>query len=316
MIGNVAASSALPSVSDRSGSLAATSSQPLVPTMSHRSNSVDATNTQPPAPTGGVRKEKRAFAGGVWGSDSSATASMSRATGMGSARVVDTASAGVFENTSATPTAATRAVEHGTETGANISARSDRPVPGSSKPDVSGGKRRFAGGVFSVPSSQPSSSATRSNVEASNPFGRGSISVGPGVASTNSGVTGREMPRTPPNPVDLKPAWATESAGDAVAIPDWAVGDSAGEARGGTASPSRGSGQSHALGLAPPSREGQGQAAAEKSVFMRVDADVPVRRPSRRRPGESGEKRAFGGGERLFQSSDGGVAVVVDRFYG
>lgn len=291
-----AASSVLPLVSDRSsGSLPSTNSQPLAPV------------------AGGVRKEKRAFAGGLWGSGGSATAeAAAQVADPASERAVATAPAAP-----APPAAATSAqtTEDGTKTGGDASSRAERGEPNVSaplaKPDASGGKRRFAGGVFSVPPSQSSSSASRSSPQASNPFGAGGSgsvsSVGPGVASSTSGVTtkphvpGREKPRTAPKSIDPKPAWATEDA-DGTSVPDWAVEDSgASAARGGTAGSGNGGGQSNGFGLAPASREGQGREAAEKSVFMRVDEDIPpARRPSRRRPGESGSKRAFGGGERLF----------------
>ena len=289
------ASSALPLVSDRSGSLPSANSEPL-------------------APTGGVRKEKRAFAGGLWGSGGSAAAE-------GGRRVVDAAPERVVTKASAAPAplaAATsaRAADDGTGTGGNSPSHAERgdhssvssaPV----KPDASGGKRRFAGGIFSVPPPQSPSPAARSNSKAGNPFGASgsgsTCSVGAGVASSkSSGTTSphipdREKPRTPPKPINSKPAWATEDADDTV-VPDWAVEDSgAGVVREGTASSGRDGGQSNGFGLAPASREGQGREAAENSVFMRVDQDIPpARRPSRRRPGESGSKRAFGGGERLF----------------
>lgn len=287
-----ATSSALPLVSDRSGSLPSINPQPL-------------------APPAGVRKEKRAFAGGLWGSGGSANAE---------GAVVDAASERVVTTASAAPatlaaTTSARTAEHETETGGNASSRAERGEPDVSsspaKPDAPGGKRRFAGGVFSEPPSQSSSSAARSTPQASNPFSAGrsgsTSSVGSGVASSKSGVTtkhhvsGMEKPGTPPNTMDSKPAWANEGINDN-AVPDWAVEDSgASVARGGTASPGMGGGQSNGFGLAPPSCEKQGQEAAEKSVFMRVDEDIPpARRPSRRRPGESGSKRAFGGGERLF----------------
>lgn len=291
-----AASSVLPLVSDRSsGSLPSTNSQPLAPA------------------GGGVRKEKRAFAGGLWGSGGSATAE-------GAAQVADPASERAVPITSASPAplaadTKARTAEDETKTGGDASSRAERGEPNVSappaKPDASGGKRRFAGGIFSVPPSQSSSSAARSNPQASNPFGAGGSgsvsSVGPGVASSTSGVTtkphvpGREKPRTAPKPIDPKPAWATEDADD-TSVFDWAAEDSgAGAARGGTAGSGNGGGQSNGFGLAPASREGQGREAAQKSVFMRVDEDIPpARRPSRRRPGESGSKRAFGGGERLF----------------
>lgn len=226
------------------------------------------------------RKTRRAFAGGLWnrGGDSVAK---------GDRRVNHP-----HPNVDAAREATT------TTTGAQVVEQTSPPVvdavAGAPRSDVaastavkpSGGKRRFAGGVFSGPAAAAS--------------GRGAQSASASATNATSLVAAiQDFPATrdeerAPNPTaDSVPAWAKESGND---TPSWATDSKAS----GLSSRSDGA-NPDGFGVAPPSRADQGQEAAGKSPFMKAEAAAPaVRRPSQK-PGESGRaKRAFGGGKSLF----------------
>lgn len=241
-----------------------------------------------PATTGSeARKEKRTFAGGLWG-------------GGGGGSGGGASAAGNME---------TGSRDGSTMANTTISDEGHvKSVPAAmpkSKP--SGGKRRFAGGVFSGPP-QPSSqlnAAPSDGVQSENPFAgaRDATTMrGEGTGATHKSVFGaneassssirrEELPKPSREVEQPVPAWATE-AGANKSVPEWAANTSIDN----TSKPPNG------YGLAPPSRPEQGhQLAADKSPFMQSEADAPPeRRPSQRRPGEAGSRRAFGGGERLF----------------
>lgn len=256
------------------------------------------------APAPAARKEKRAFAGGVWGGSgggrsSSATAPHSTETSSKDWRV-----AGGEE----TAPAASRAAQTGDPTMSVCSAAEAVP-----KPKAGVGKRCFAGGAFSGPTpaaSQPTAQPHGDPAFAAEDSGRGGDSGGDGARVMGGGRTGGARGSAPGRGQEISsggrgadeavPAWAA-SAGAEESAPEWAASAFASEP------PSSGgksvsSGKSNGFGLAPPSRADQGrQVAAENSPFMTVDPAAPAaRRPSQRRPGESGSRRAFGGGERLF----------------
>lgn len=248
-----------------------------------------------PAPGPAARKEKRAFAGGVWGGGGGSGGS-----GVTVQPTTETSSKDepVAVTDEAVPMASTTG--QAGDSAASVSGGAET-VP---KPKAGGGKRRFAGGVFSGPT--PAASQPVTQPTSDNPFGAGAGGgggtrvIGEGRAGAVRGSTlGGEQAAALSGGRDAEqavPAWAA-STGVEESVPEWAASASASDAPSGGSS-----GKSNGLGLAPPSRADQGQRlAAEKSPFITVDPAAPaVRRPSQRRPGEAGSRRAFGGGERLF----------------
>lgn len=266
---------------------------------------------------GGRKKEKRAFAGGLWGGSGSSGAGArgnpAQTVGLNSEnRPVATIDEAV----------AVAGTSHSAESGVVGSDNISASVPSFSsdattKPRPSRGKRRFAGGGLSGPqpaSAQPSAVALGA-VESDNPFVAGSGHGGSGdgggskligsragamhgssFAADQKALAREQAPNLAPsrNAEPSVPAWAAES------IPEWATGSEGGGAN--NSGGGDGYRPSNGPGLAPPSRPEQVQhAAANQSPFMKVEPEAPPgRRPSQRRPGESGSRRAFGGGERLF----------------
>ncbi|CAM9405498.1 unnamed protein product [Ectocarpus sp. 12 AP-2014] len=241
-----------------------------------------------PATTGsGARKEKRAFAGGLWGGGGGGSGGGSSAAGN---MKTDSRDVSTMVNTTVADEDQLKSVP--------------AAIP-KSKP--SGGKRRFAGGVFSGPPQPPSqlNAAPSDGVQSENPFAGASDATtmrreGSGATqksvfganeTVSSSIRREELPKPPREVEEPLPAWATE-AGAIESVPDWAANSS-------MEKPSK---PPSGYGLAPPSRPEQGhQLAADKSPFMQREPDAPpARRPSQRRPGEAGSRRAFGGGERLF----------------
>ncbi|CAB1103423.1 unnamed protein product [Ectocarpus sp. CCAP 1310/34] len=240
-----------------------------------------------PSTTGsGARKEKRAFAGGLWGGGGGSSGGGASAGNMNT----DARDGSTMVNTTVADEGQLQSVP------AAISK---------SKP--SGGKRRFAGGVFSGPPQPPSqlNAAPSDGVQSENPFagasdattmrrdGNGAThkSVFGANETVSSSIRREELPKPPREVEEPLPAWAT-GAGANESVPDWAANSSMDK-------PSK---PPSGYGLAPPSRPEQGHPlAADKSPFVQREPDAPpARRPSQRRPGEAGSRRAFGGGERLF----------------
>ncbi|CAN0056925.1 unnamed protein product [Scytosiphon promiscuus] len=261
------------------------------------------TLTPPTASRPGARKEKRAFAGGLWGGGAKSEGARTPA-----GPIMDPDPMREPAPSTGFAAAVETANEPATQT----------PVEVGAKPKPSGGKRRFAGGVFGGPPAPPSSAATQAPAESSridNPFA-GGAGAGAGDSGARDRGAGRSgtarssfvaASQSKPVAEPSVPAWAA-SSGAEESVPDWAAeGDppSGSGRRDASNSASSGGGasqRSNGFGLAPPSRPEQGEEeAAGKSPFMRVEAQAPAaRRPSQRRPGESGSRRAFGGGERLF----------------
>lgn len=216
------------------------------------------------------RKTRRAFAGGLWNRSDSVP--------KGDRRVNHPYPR---EDTATEATTTTTIVEQ-TSPPPVVDA-----VVGASRSDVaavkpSGGKRRFAGGVFSEPAAAASSRGTHRGTN------------GPSFAAAIQDTpTARDGERSPNPTGESVPAWATEGRND---IPSWATDSKSN----GLSSGSDGA-NPDGFGVAPPSRADQGQEAAGKSPFMMTEAPAPaVRRPSQK-PGESGRaKRAFAGGKSLF----------------
>ncbi|CAN0379566.1 unnamed protein product, partial [Ectocarpus sp. 8 AP-2014] len=240
-----------------------------------------------PATTGsGARKEKRTFAGGLWGGGGGGSGGSASAPGN---MKTDSRGGSTMVNTTVADEGQLKSVP--------------AAIP-KSKP--SGGKRRFAGGVFSGPPQPPSQvNAASDGVQSENPFAGASDATTmrtEGTGATHKSVFGanetvsssirrEELPKPPREVEEPLPAWATE-AGANESVPGWAANSSIDK-------PSK---PPNGYGLAPPSRpEQEHQLAADKSPFMQREPDAPpARRPSQRRPGEAGSRRAFGGGERLF----------------
>lgn len=260
----------------------------------------------------GGRKEKRAFAGGLWnGGGSSGVGTRGN-----SAQTVGTDSVAMADKTVSV------AVSHSTECGAAESEGRSLSAPSLSvgtttKTKPAGGKRRFAGGGLSgsqAASTQPSAISLGA-VESDNPFtvdsgrsgrggagepsitgGRGGTMDGSSFAADQTAMTRGEARKIvqSQDPGQSVPTWAEER------VPEWATESGGGGANhsdhGDRYQPSNGP------VLAPPSRPGQDQeVASNSSPFMKLEPEAPpVRRPSQRRTGESGSRRAFAGGERLF----------------
>lgn len=273
----------------------------------------------------GDRKEKRAFAGGLWngGGNNSGAAGVRGSSEPATEQLSKNGPVGTNDEV-----VAVAATSHSTECG--IDGGETGSVSFSSGPATKrkpfGGKRRFAGGGLSGPPqpapAQPITTPSGA-VQSDNPFvsaGSGFSGYGDGVVSrTASGRAGAPhgssfaagettLVRGETRNVVAKsqdaaeasvPAWASES------VPGWVTESEGGG--GDKNTPGGGSGNafppSNGPGLAPPSGPEQGQqVAANNSPFMKVDPQAsPARRPSQTRPGESGgSRRAFGGGERLF----------------
>lgn len=265
----------------------------------------------------GDRREKRAFAGGLWnGSGNSGAAGVRGSPAQTVEHVSKDATVATTDEAVAVAVNSNESGTGGSQTGSAYSS------PGLiTKPKPSGGKRRFAGGGFSgppQPAPAPPIAAPSGGVQTDNLFAVGSgvsdnggdlgpragdgkagtlrgsafaageTTLAPGEARTVAQSQDAAKPSVPAWASKNVPGWATESAG----------GGDKDTGGGGNAFP-----PSNGPGLAPPSRPEQGQqVAANNSPFMKVEPQAaPARRPSQTRPGEAGgPRRAFGGGERLF----------------
>lgn len=281
------------------------------------------TPTLPSSPAKGREPNgRRAFARGLW-SGNRGDSSVSRATA-GKAGVSDTVlpfgetstaakiiapppggtmpSAQNFDRKTQLPTNISPSVNLKSAAGpAATPTNAKKPTPG-------GGKRTFAGGSFSGPSAQVSSTtAAPSTLPSSNPFGGGdSLSTRDCVQGKAGSAPKVGLVRSLERLMSPKvaPTWTNERPGCDVRSPDRADHNDASTGRAkGSAGPNvpSGNGRSNGYGLAPSSRPAQGQEFVKKSPLLTVGALAPpASRPSQRRPGESGSRKPFGGGERIF----------------
>lgn len=191
-------------------------------------SSPPASSAASPSVTAGMRKGRRAFAGGLWNANSGqGQAEKSTSTGSHHSQAPTGASTVRVEQTASEP--------------------SPQPtsVPG-------GGKRSFAGGGIGGGLGSGSSGAG----QADNPFGGGNGGTSGGgnglpdrpARDAAAAVETSSHPRKAEE-VQSTPSWATVG-NDSEAAPDWARGADAGSAAYG----GYGSGDSAGVGLAPPSR--------------------------------------------------------------
>eukprot|EP00903_Cladosiphon_okamuranus_P009653 g9186.t1 len=233
------------------------------------------------APAPAARKEKRAFAGGVWsgaggGGCSRATAPQSIGTRSKDKCVT------VGEDAAPVTSAAAQAGDPS----ASVSVAAEA-VP---KPKAGGSKRRFAGGDFSRPTStasRPSAQPPGENPFAAGGGGGAGDSGGGGARVMGGGRTraahgsalggGQRMSSGGRGADEAVPAWAA-SAGAGEKVPEWAASAFASEPPSSEGKGNSG-GTSNSFGLAPPSRADQGrQEAAENSPFMTVKHGTGTRK--------------------------------------